>query len=127
MKVSELTGSELDYWTAKAQGLGEYKNWEDGDYDGEYPCFLIDLDGYCWWYENEDGYDPYRPSTDWQQAGELIEKFKVKVWYSSGKWVAETYKRNRVDITVWGVSSTPQEAICRAVVASVYGEEVEDE
>ena len=114
MKVSELTGEQLSYWVAKAQGWS--LDTEHGD----------------WLYYGSAiiGREFYRPHQDSAQAFELIEKFGIEVkpiqsrmdgsWYAHCKYY-DNYRNNS------RVGSTPQEAICRAVVASVYGEEVSDD
>jgi hypothetical protein len=107
IKVSELEGAALAYWTAKAQC------WEE----------RMSVNGVCYWYPESEWVVSYRPDVNWRQAGELLEKFDVDCI------------RSHVDPLGWygcvGENSmeegdTPQKAICRAVVASVYGEEVED-
>ena len=104
--VATLTGKDLDYWVARAQG------W--------------DCDEYGNWYEDYVGgaeivYD-YTPSTNWQQCGELIIRFRVYLDHLiSGKWRAQSLLKLGTNSAK---GSTPQEAICRAVVASVYGDTV---
>ena len=123
MKVSELIGEQLSYWVAKAQG---WKTQQGGYMAGlnwvNEPPYCVD--------ENGDFKSAkYRPDQDSAQAFELIEKFGIEVkpiqsrmdgsWYAHCKYY-DNYRNNS------RVGSTPQEAICRAVVASVYGEEVSD-
>ena len=106
MKTSELTGDKLDYWVAKAQG------WNlDTEYDDR-----------CNQYTALTGRRFYTPSTNWQQCGELIEKFEADLGpFHSQQWIACVWSGSE-EFSMDGI--TPQEAICRAVVASVYGEEV---
>lgn len=117
MKTSELTGDKLDYWVAKAQGWVHRVTTEHMAKRGfDEPFYWrIPSKGFC---------SQYHPSANWQQCGELIEKFDIELVYhprSSGF-------RSRSGISgPFFHGSTPQEAICRAVVASVYGEEVNDE
>ena len=103
MKTSELSGDELDFWTGVASRPDDH---------------IAPIES---WYETvkfamKHGYSP---TTNWQQCGELIEKHEVLLSYDveSFLWYA------MVDRSVVN-GATPQEAICRAVVASVYGEEV---
>lgn len=117
MLVSELTGNDLNHWVAKARG------WElvpAQNNDGEILPWNVWLD----FNDKFIGHEyEYEPDTNWQQCGELIEKFKVTIWPTCRReWVANTWKRNHPNS-----GSTSQEAICRAVVASVYGEEVPNE
>lgn len=104
MKVSELEWDRLDYWVAKAQGWTEKLNgW---------------LDGEGAWH-NKSCWDP---SEDWQDCGPLIEKYIQNIemlW--DGRWEAIS----QADLNGY-IGDTPQEAICRAVVASVYGDEVDE-
>ncbi len=105
--ITELTDEELDYWVAKAQG------WE-----------LINY-GSCWKSEqftHTITRVSYHPTSNWQQAGELIEKFDCSLeYYNSCNCWGATARSSDME-----VADTPQRAICLAVVASKYGEEVED-
>lgn len=58
------------------------------------------------------------PSTDWDQAGYLLEKYKIRLSYCHFKpeckckgWMADIYP-HEFNIQ----ATTPQEAICRAVI-----------
>ena len=67
---------------------------------------------------------------NWAFTGELIEKFRLALSpLIDGSWGVSFsiddkpkhyFERNKIR------GLTPQEAICRAVVASVYGDSVED-
>ena len=69
------------------------------------------------------GKEIYHPSTTVTvQWAELIEKFKCDVMWEDGEW------GSFVDNDCMGINysgATPQEAICKAVVASVYGDEID--
>lgn len=71
--------------------------------------------------------EDYHPSTNWKQAGELVEKFKIVIGFvenEKSEWGArEAYKTSLNDMHF---ADTPTRAICLAVVASVYGEEVDE-
>ena len=103
MKTSELTGDKLDYWV----GIVNMPK----DYIGTLETWGVSVK-----FAMKHGYSP---TNNWQQCGELIEKHEVLLSYDveSFLWYA------MVDRSVVN-GATPQEAICRAVVASVYGEEV---
>jgi hypothetical protein len=62
------------------------------------------------------GYGEYSPSTNWQQAGELVEKYKVELFnhIEDGSWSA--YARGQT-VGEGGRADTPQRAICLAVLA----------
>jgi len=115
MKVSELTGKDLDNWVAKAQG------WEQSI-----------PEGYChnYWQDAEGAplytVRLYTPSTNVGQCFELMKLGSFR-WVSiSG--VEYTAMFNQLDkLIVLTTGPTLNIAICRAFVASVYGEEVSDE
>lgn len=117
IRVSELEGVELDYWTGFAAGL-DVRFTPDDD-----RCVLgVTM-------------HPYRPSTDWSDCGPLIERFSVWVecahdqrFPGGRRWSAYTSWERPTGITstrdeVYG--PTPQIAICRAVVAGRFGAEFE--
>ena len=107
MKVSELEGAELDYWVARAEG--------------------VELSGMSWVLQDALGDTPWSPSTDWSQCGPLMEKhnvghqrgiqFGVKGHFCDLP-MEHNHRQFATDLKV---------AICRAVVASRFGEEVPDE
>ena len=95
-----MTNTELDREVAEAQGwvCDEYgpDGWVWRDNKGNRKCIA-----------NE-----YHPTTNWQQCGELIEKYKLSLWFSRADnlWVCTDHRIT--DIT----GKTPQEAVCKAVV-----------
>jgi len=97
MKTNELTGSRLDYWVALAEGY-------------------------------TSGAANYRPSTDWQQAGELLEKYDSYGVTNMGTGITHHVITviHSGDKTGIGEGPTACMSICRAVVALVYDEEVDD-
>jgi hypothetical protein len=127
MKVSELTGAELDWWVAKACGwaLVEVPPDYDGEHAGEAlvpPDFPAD---YRW--PEKGKVSPscmvLRWSSRWEHCGPLIKRFRIALVPCGDLWGA--FKPWSVD----GPSETfkaecPLVAICRAIVASVYGDEV---
>lgn len=109
-RVSELEGAELDYWTAEAIGLeripgepAQFRYWsdKDGDHSGT-----------------------WSPSTDWSQGGPLCEKYvtHLQLW-ANGTWIAHYASGDCGDEQP---GPTPLIAICRALVASVYGDTVKE-
>ena len=109
-RVSGLGGAELDYWVAKAQDWDQSKESYD-EYHGSLQ-----------WVTKKRGWitvDKYVPSTGNQQTYDLIEEFKVDVLWEGSYWAAFT-DSDGDNYT----GNTPAEAICRAVVASVFGEYV---
>ncbi len=115
MKVSELEGAELDYWVAKAQ------EWD-----------LVDNQtvGYFIWNTPDNDWidqEIYTPTTNWAQCGALLEEFSVDVYIHEDEgdmewWGAQAQSK----LAVYSCPD-PRIAICRAVVASVFGEEVSDD
>ena len=113
MQVSELKAdSTTDALVALAQG------WEQRPTTGQFT-----------WYTKE-GYQAipvksYQPSTNGAQAFELIEKFIVNIKSlpiedNERIWVAHCICHDSE------VGSTPTLAICKAVIASKWGDEVPD-
>ncbi len=111
-RVDDLAGAELALWVARAGGA-------------------VDADIH--WRSNrksfwmEDYSYGFQPHEDWAQGGPLIEKHLISVEYGHGgdqPWRAEIgFVHNLTDgVTVYG--PTALIAAMRALVASVYGEEV---
>jgi len=121
--VAELEGAELDYWVAVAQG------WHMGKAAGG-AC-------YAWCDENNElkGTVPasaYQPSTNWGQAGPIIESEEIGFLYVDGSWVSDV--TGTLDMSYSGVipasfcsGPTPIIAAMRTFVASKFGEYVEAE
>jgi hypothetical protein len=66
VKVSELTGAELDYWVAKADGFHHRD----------------DVTRYATieWSDTRQ-YPAYSPSTNWNEGGPIIEKEKIDLMH----------------------------------------------
>lgn len=114
MKVSELTGAELDFYVAKAEGLntiiddyGECRIWIS-------PC-----------------YRHYSPSTDWSQGGQILEQEGISVEQTDknpAQWMAiKPHATSNFREDYWyGYGASYLEAAMRCFVASKFGEEVEE-
>lgn len=111
IKTSELSDAALDWAVAKCAGQPVYYNAADTAlYMGFGPT----------------GDYPYAPSTDWSQAGPLIDGGKVGVWWEAGPyadnvgpcWFSES-------AAAVGCGPTPLIAAMRCYVASKLGDEVE--
>jgi hypothetical protein len=94
-----MTNEELDKAVAELQG------WKK------------EPDGRLWRSPDKHIYSglPYRPSTIWKQAGELLEKYNIQLDppnFGSTEWSAAAQ-----DIEEWSYADTPQRAICLAVLA----------
>jgi hypothetical protein len=113
MQVVDLTGTQLDYWVAKAEAI-ELKYS-----DAMQQWRVMDEPTEIWW----------QPHVDWSQAGPIIEREGIGFFraespgpeYGDEAWVASdahdacTYRGN-----------TPLIAAMRAYIASKFGIEVSD-
>ncbi|WP_258087316.1 DUF2591 domain-containing protein [Xenorhabdus bovienii] len=120
IKTSELTGRALDWAVARAIGATE-EIMPSGN------TWLKPNDD--WYVSNRDTYN-FEPSTDWEQCGELIDKYLDDVTYMGRKdnhWVASVRALTVDDFSIFKTQTgdTPQIAICRAVVAAQLGDEVD--
>lgn len=126
MKTTDLLPPELDYWVAKAekleamlvdQMLAYKKGWQLPPKNRRV-CYL----------GNEKMGQPakYQPSTDWEQGGPLIEEYEMDITFmEAGRWrCMYGYHKGHL-VTCFG--NTPLIAANRAIVASVYGEEVSND
>ena len=111
-RVSELTGTALDWAVAKCEGKCE------GDF--------------AWYYDRRD---TFKYSTDWAQGGPIIEREGIDIhrvnslmwsarwWSDNSAMVQNPAQRFRHNIQMDG--STPLVAAMRCYVASRLGDEVE--
>lgn len=114
MKTSELTGALLDYWTARAEGLQALTLKIVKGADGVECCMFSP-------FVPSQESEPLRYSTSWDLCGPLIEKGRLNVNESVSRlWGAYDGHKG------WAHGETPQIAICRAVVRSVFGDEVDE-
>lgn len=111
MKVSELSGSKLDYWVARANG--------NDSRDAE----LILNSG-------------YRPSTNWSHGGVLIERERLVVGPADdGEWIAYADNATILDAgsdtitgsNTYGTGPTALVAAMRAYVTHKFGRQVPDD
>src|SRR5215831_5038432 len=68
-KVHDLEGAELDFWVAKGEGLDKMTEQQQRD-----RLYLKIIGDSC--YLPSGG--AYRPSSDWSQAGPIIERGKCR-------------------------------------------------
>lgn len=118
MKVSELSGAQLDYWVAKALGL---KPIADDD-----PEYGVRIDPYVPEGMEMEGpwYDRFAPSKFWQQGGPIIDRDDIQLGGYGTNRQAEIRDDSKPWVLQWG--ETTLIAAMRAKVAHVYGEEVPD-
>ena len=130
MKTSELTGAQLDYWVAKAEGRKcKIDKVFAGPNHGQVTCQV--------WVDPTEaihGYNvEYFPSTNYLHGGPIIEQEKIAVVPNGEGWdayYAASYSGpdGQVDSRL-PVFEAPTylAAAMRAYVASVFGEQVPDE
>jgi len=107
VKTSELSGNQLDWAVAKAEG------WEVEFGNETFRDGLFFPSSYF-----QDG-KSCSPSTDWAQGGPIIEREGIALEKYRDYWVANPTR----DPTMHG--STPLIAAMRCYVASKLGDEVE--
>lgn len=116
MKVADLSGAELDYWVARAEGVEE-----------------LGLDQYGAFQRRAHGeIKPLRYSTDWSQGGPILDRERIALNPTGGvenPWQAECtgFPEGHYDGIWHGVGPTPLIAAMRAYVSSKFGEEVPDQ
>lgn len=109
IKTTEALGWQLDWVTA----LIEHPAWKESGYLDTDPQNIEDDEG-----------APYSPSTDWAQAGPIIERENINLVWSEGYPIRATiYKGGNVWIDAAG--SNPLAAAMRCYVASKFGDEFE--
>lgn len=128
MKVAELTGSMLDYWVAKIEGL-EIELGRDGKFHGS----ICEESGEDWYH--------FSPSTEWHQGGPIIARENIQLgpptqrvhrnggphagWGESGIWSACTWHNGANGRrSIAHHENSPLIAAMRCFVASKYGAEV---
>ena len=100
MKTNELSGAALDWAVVKADGVENM--------------------GFVW----ERIKVNYKPSTNWAQGGEIIEREGINLRALSGAlWEAETWSAGGGQYLLDG--ATPLVAAMRCYVASKLGDEVQ--
>lgn len=112
-KVSDLTGSELDFFVAEAEGkIVSARRYVPV----MTKCQKISL----------TAWEEYSPSTDWSQGGPIIKREKIGILpRMDGSWYAEIPKELKQD-GLFAVGETPLVAAMRCFVADKFGEEVEE-
>lgn len=106
MKTSELTGAALDWAAAKCEGV-----------------VSDDIDDFCLRTEGE-----YCYSTDWAQAGAIIERERIRLNLDGDDWIAFMMYCNEDDAWLQEAEEqgpTPLIAAMRCYVASKLGDEIE--
>ena len=122
MKVSELTGAQLDYWTARAEGVpAEYLTIRQVQRSMDYHVVHAAHEGGVL---IGNAVVVLRYSTDWAQGGPLIAKYHVDLLDQWNMGMPAGWKAETVHGNAYG--DTPLQAICRAVVRAAFGDYVEE-
>jgi hypothetical protein len=103
MKTNELTDAALDWAVAKAEGIS-----------------LGPRGSIVYYHEGEPAM--WHPSTDWSQAGPIIEREKIATNYSAKRdcWFAENFLETCAE-----GGPTPLIAAMRCYVASKLGDNID--
>lgn len=137
MKVSELSGAQLDFWVARAEKV-------DAQIIGRFCVFqtsnqhairvsesvtrkVKEKSGFLGREKerHEDIGYLYSPSQDWAQGGPIIEQEGVNLNRAEDGWVA-SLKRKHGNGHHVGDAEDPLVAAMRCYVASRFGDEVEE-
>lgn len=122
-RTTDLTGAQLDYHTARAQGIpAERLEIRRVPRTDTLICVslvpVVEVPGY---FAQAPMPVAMHYSTDWQLAGPLIEQHMPAL-----DWVVDPVEWYADIAGVRAEGPTPQVAICRAVVRAAFGEEVEE-
>lgn len=119
IRTADLTGAQLDYHTARAQGIpAERLEIRRVPRTDLLICVERPVAG-SWRAVNARPY-----STDWRLAGALLEQHGIDLTRGATKgWLALLAAAPHLYVLQ---GPTPQVAICRAVVRATFGEEVEE-
>jgi hypothetical protein len=110
VKTSEAKDQVLSYLVGRAEGI-ELSN-------GCYNRLLVD--GRM--STGQKMLTPYNPSTDWAQAGPIIEREKIALDTWGDEWLATRIEGSAISEAI---GPTPLIAAMRCYVASKLGDEVE--
>ena len=129
MKTLELIGADLDYWVAQAEGIPA-KQLEIRQVQRPDPktpnaiCVHIPIVIPGCMSKPQSRLDY---STNWKIGGLLIEKWRMDLEYPNEQfslWWASTYNQEK-GIRFYGSGDTALIAICRSIVHSKFGRNVE--
>lgn len=130
MKVSELTGAQLDYWMARAEGIPaenltirRVQRSTDCHVVRSVPVSVLGYPGL-----HQVAAEVMRYSTDWAQGGPLITRHRVSVGqeYDGECWASILGHANVPESDIGSMGSTELEAICRVVVRAAFGDDVDE-
>ena len=104
MNTADLSGAELDYWTARADDQRPVIL----NRAGKLTCLVDGL--------------PYAPSSDWRQGGPYIEREKIMIARGRNHWIAGV--SDFVDRDAARICKGPTALIAamRALVQATFGD-----
>lgn len=132
-RVADLTGAQLDYWVARAEGIpAEQLTIRRVQRSTDTHCIKGQLVGRLYLPR----WEVLNYSTDWVQGGPLIEKYRVRHLGELSRLEWNVYFGAQFKVVgnhtvkkhsgARGDGATPLQAICRAVVRAAFGDEVEE-
>lgn len=116
MKVSELTGGDLDFWVARAEGI-------ELDANG----VAVSQNGTRIAYQHDSDRVPFSPSTAWVDGGPIIEREHIQLLHNQHRgWYVPMFAEGEI-VAGRFTSPSPLITAMRSFVASKFGDEVPDE
>lgn len=115
IRTADLSGAQLDYWTARAQGVPA-ERLEIRQVPRTDTLICVKKADKIGSFDEGAAY-----STDWSLCGLLIVKCHIFLGVETEGWKA----RPRFHFAT-GIGHTPPVAVCRAVVRASFGDEVEE-
>ncbi|MDP9893238.1 hypothetical protein J2W32_001460 [Variovorax boronicumulans] len=108
MNTADLSGAELDYWTARA----DHKRPLISSQGERHVCLVDGL--------------PYAPSSDWRQGGPYIEREKIMLAWVNDHWIAGVCAHLEGEKGRICKGPTALIAAMRALVQAKFGDSVLD-
>lgn len=124
VKTSDLVGTQLDVAVALALG-GVITRPQDAQ------VYLNEMHQLCGESAKRHSRYVFSPSTDWFQCGELMESLSISCYQSNDPATGKFYHWVGVNELVHPgkrrglIADNPRVAICRSVVQSKFGDEVD--
>jgi hypothetical protein len=138
MKVSKLSGTQLDYWVAIAEGWEKDPLRPPSEYQIRIKhgltyqaSHLYSNDGFCYALCGDNRPYSYSPSTNWALAGVIIERERIIIAPAGSppdgdyEWRAQYPKHPRDEWNFYGPA--PLVVAMRAFVHDRFGDEVPEE
>jgi len=127
MKVSELTGAQLDYWTARAEGIpAENLRIQPIQLSTDVHCVrtvrtvMLGPDQSA---ARDVPFEVLRYSDDWALGGALIDKYRPNIRAFAREYECDVEHAGGIET---GYGDTALLALCRAVVHAAFGDDVDE-